>query len=59
VQTKGIENISNTLIAENASNLETEFVIHVQEAFSISNRQEQNRIIPYHFIVKTKNTEQR
>jgi hypothetical protein len=56
-QTKGINNIFNKIRAENASCLEKERVIQLQEAFRTSNRQVQRREPPSHIIVRTLNTQ--
>jgi hypothetical protein len=50
VQTKGIENIFNKILAENCSNFEKEIVIHVEDIFRIPNRQYHKGISPHHII---------
>jgi hypothetical protein len=52
VQAKSIENIFNTIIAQNFPNLKKEIVIQEQEAFRTPNTQDQKRISLYHIIVK-------
>jgi hypothetical protein len=57
IQTKGIDNLFNKLIAENFPNLEKERDIQVQEAYRTPNHQDQKRNTPKHIIIK--DTEQR
>jgi hypothetical protein len=53
VQAKGIDNIFNKIIAENFLNLKKELCFQVQETSRTPNRLYQNRISPWHIIIKT------
>jgi hypothetical protein len=57
LQTIGIDNIFNKVIAENSSNFEKEMPIQVQEASRTPNRHDQNRTSSQHIIAKTTSTE--
>jgi hypothetical protein len=59
VQAKGIHNMFDKIIAENSPNLKKELPVQVEEASQTSNRIHQNRISPWHIIVKTTSTENR
>jgi hypothetical protein len=59
VQAKGICNIFNNIITENFPNLVKVMPIQVQEASRTPNRLDQNRITPWHIIIKTTSTENR
>jgi hypothetical protein len=60
IQTKGIDNLSNRIIAENFPNLEKERVTQVQEAYRTPNHcQDQKRNTPRHYHQNTQHTEQR
>jgi hypothetical protein len=52
IQTKGIDNLFNRLIAENFPNLEKERVTQVQEVYRTPNHQDQKRNNPRHIIIK-------
>jgi hypothetical protein len=54
-KTKGIDNLFNSIIAENFQNLERGREIQVQEAYQTSNCQDQKRNTPRHIIIKTLN----
>jgi chromosome segregation ATPase len=58
VQAKGICNIVNKII-ENFPNFEKVLPVQVQEASRSPNRLNQNRISPWHIIIKTITTENR
>jgi hypothetical protein len=53
IQTKGINNLFDRLIAENFPNLEKERVIQVQEAYRTPSHQDQKRNTTRHTIIKT------
>jgi hypothetical protein len=53
IQTEGIDNLFNKIIAENFSNLEKERVIQAKEAYRTPNHQDQKRNTPRHIIIKT------
>jgi hypothetical protein len=53
IQTKGIDNLLNKIIAENFPNLEKEKNIQVQGAYRTQNHMDQKRNTPRHIIVKT------
>jgi hypothetical protein len=57
IQTKGIHNLFNRIIAENFLNLEKERVTQVQEAYRTPNNQDQKRNTPRHIIMKTLSTQ--
>jgi phenylalanyl-tRNA synthetase beta subunit len=57
LQTIGIDNIFNKVIAENSSNFEKEMPIQVQEASRTPNRHDQNRKFQWHIIIKTTSKE--
>jgi hypothetical protein len=59
VQTKGMHNIFNKIIAENSPNLEEAMPIQVEEASRTPNRHDQNRTTPWDIIIKTTSTETR
>jgi hypothetical protein len=58
VQTKGIYNIFNKIITENFPTLKKVLPIQIQEAFRTQNRLDQNRISPWHIVIK-RSTENR
>jgi hypothetical protein len=53
IQTKGLDNLFNKIIAENFPSLKR--VIQVQEAYRTTNCQAQKRNTPRHTIIKTLN----
>jgi hypothetical protein len=53
IQTKGIDNLFNKIIAENFPNLVKERVNQVQEAYRTPNTQEQKGNTPRYIIIKT------
>jgi chromosome segregation ATPase len=53
VQTKQMHNIFNKIITENFPNLEKSMPIQVHDASRTPNRPDQNRITPWHIIIKT------
>jgi hypothetical protein len=55
IQTKGIKNVFNNIIAENFPNLEKRRNIHIQEAYRTQNYQDQKRNFPMYIIIKTLN----
>jgi hypothetical protein len=57
IQTKGIDNLFNRIIAENFLSLEKGTVTQVQEAYRTLNCQDQKRNTPRHTIIKTLNTQ--
>jgi hypothetical protein len=57
IQTKGIDNLFNRVIAENSPNLEKEKVIQVQESYRTPNSQDQKRITPRHIKIKILSTQ--
>jgi hypothetical protein len=57
IQTKGIDNLFNRIIAENFPNLKKERVTQVQEAYRTPKRQNQKRNTPRHIIIKTLSTQ--
>jgi hypothetical protein len=57
IQTKGIDNLFNRVIAENSPNLEKEKVIQVQESYRTPNYQDQKRITPRHIKIKILSTQ--
>jgi hypothetical protein len=60
IQTKGIDNLFNRIIAKNFPNLEKERVTQVQEAYKTPNHQDQKRNTPQtHHNQNTQHTEQR
>jgi hypothetical protein len=52
IQTKGIDNLFNRLIARKFCNLKKETVTQMQEAYRTPNHQEQKRNTPRHIITK-------
>jgi hypothetical protein len=52
IQTKGIGNIFNRIIAEKFPNLEKERVTQVQEAYRTLTHQDQKRNTPRYIIIK-------
>jgi hypothetical protein len=59
VQTKGICNIFNKIIAENFPSLKKVLPIQVQKDSRKPNTLDQNRTSPQHIIIKTTSTENR
>jgi hypothetical protein len=60
IQTKGIDNLFNRIIAENFPNLEKQRVTQVKEAYRTPNCQNQKLNTPQtHHIQNTQHTEQR
>jgi uncharacterized coiled-coil protein SlyX len=59
IQTKGIDNLFNRIIAENFPNIRKERVTQVQEAYRTPNHQDQKRNTPRHIIIKTLSTQNR
>jgi hypothetical protein len=59
IQTKGIDNLFNTIIAENFPNLEKERVTQVQEVYRTPNGQDQKETPQIHHHKNTQYTEQR
>jgi hypothetical protein len=57
IQTKGIDNLFNRIIAEKFPNFEKERVTQVQEAYRTPNCQDQKRNTPRHIIIKTLSTQ--
>jgi hypothetical protein len=55
IQTKGIDNLLNKLIAESFPNLEKERIIQMQEAYRTPSHQDQKGNTPRHIIIKTLN----
>jgi hypothetical protein len=58
VQTKGLENIVNKIIAENFPNLGKDMVIHVQEVLGnqTDKTKKKKKTFPHHIIFKTLST---
>jgi hypothetical protein len=56
-KTKGIDNLFNSMIAENFHNLENGRDVHVQEVCRTPNCQDQKRNTSIHIIIKTLNTQ--
>jgi hypothetical protein len=59
VQTKGIHNIFNKIMAGNLPNLKKELPVQVPEASRTRNKLDQNKTSPQHFIINTNGTENR
>jgi uncharacterized coiled-coil protein SlyX len=59
IQTKGIDNLFNRIIAENFPIIRKERVTQVQEAYRTPNHQDQKRNTPRHIIIKTLSTQNR
>ena len=54
---KGTKNIFNKITEENFPNLKKEMLIKVQDAYRISNRQNQKRDFSQHIVIKTPNVQ--
>jgi hypothetical protein len=59
IQTKGIDNLFNRIIAENFPNLEKERVTQMQEVYRTPNHQDQKRNTPRNIIIKTLRTQKK
>jgi hypothetical protein len=57
IQTKGIDNLFNRIIAEKFPNLKKKRVTQVQEAYRTPNLQDQKRNTPRHIKIKTLRTQ--
>jgi hypothetical protein len=57
IQTKGIDNIFNRIIAEKFPNLKKEIVTQMQEPYRTPNHQDQNKKHPRHTIIKALSTQ--